>query len=185
MKSKDEIRKSGRERMRKWRRLNHEKSLEANRKWRKENPEKMKKAKKRWDDNNKERIRITDKLWRDENREKVRITNKKASLKYHKNNPEVSRHAVRIRRFRKKNNEGYFTTKEWEDLKKEHNHTCLCCKKKEPKIKLVPDHVIPLSKSGNNYIQNIQPLCERCNSIKWSKIVSLVQLRELVKEEKI
>jgi 5-methylcytosine-specific restriction endonuclease McrA len=59
-----------------------------------------------------------------------------------------------------------FTHAEWQALKALHNHTCLCCARREPVIRLTPDHVIPLAKGGGNAIDNIQPLCQPCNSAK-------------------
>lgn len=73
------------------------------------------------------------------------------------------------RRARKNNAEGSHTQDEWEELKKQYNYMCLCCKRKEPEIKLTEDHVIPLSLSGSDFIDNIQPLCKSCNSIKNKK----------------
>lgn len=73
---------------------------------------------------------------------------------------------------RKKNAIGRFTPREWQELKEEYNYMCLCCKKNEPEIKLVSDHIIPLSRNGSNYIKNIQPLCISCNSRKYNKIIN-------------
>lgn len=75
------------------------------------------------------------------------------------------------RRARKFNNGGSHTYGEWELLKKQYNYTCPCCKKSEPEIKLTEDHIIPLSKGGSDLIENIQPLCNKCNSKKNSKII--------------
>lgn len=61
---------------------------------------------------------------------------------------------------------GSFTHKEWETLKKQYNFTCPCCKKSEPEIKLTIDHIIPISKGGLNTIENLQPLCLKCNCKK-------------------
>jgi len=79
------------------------------------------------------------------------------------------------RRARKKGAEGSHTQKEWEDLKKKYNYTCLDCKKKEPEIKLTEDHIVPLNKNGSDNIDNIQPLCKNCNSKKYTKIVNFIK----------
>jgi 5-methylcytosine-specific restriction endonuclease McrA len=69
------------------------------------------------------------------------------------------------------NAEGFHTIGDWGLLKKQYGYTCPCCKKKEPEIKLTEDHIIPLSKGGSNYIENIQSLCRCCNSKKRTKII--------------
>lgn len=75
------------------------------------------------------------------------------------------------RRAIKNKAEGFHTFGEWELLKKQYGYTCPSCGKKEPEIKLTEDHIIPLSKGGSNYIENIQPLCRNCNSKKQIKII--------------
>lgn len=66
---------------------------------------------------------------------------------------------------------GFHTWGEWELLKKQYNYTCPCCKDIEPKVQLSQDHIIPLSKGGSDYIENIQPLCKSCNFKKHTKII--------------
>jgi len=70
---------------------------------------------------------------------------------------------------RKRNAEGSHTFGEWELLKRQYGYTCPACGKMEPEIKLTEDHIISLSKGGSDWIENIQPLCVKCNTIKMTK----------------
>lgn len=104
--------------------------------------------------------------------EKFAERQKRKVQKDRKDNPEKYREWDRNHRAKRRKAEGSFTKQEWENLKKKYGYVCLRCKKKEPQIKLVPDHIIPLAKKGTNYISNIQPLCEKCNGWKYTKIIS-------------
>ena len=75
------------------------------------------------------------------------------------------------RRALKLNAPGQHTQGEWETLKTQYGHRCPSCLRTAPEIVLTEDHIIPLSKGGSNYIENIQPLCRSCNSKKYTNIV--------------
>lgn len=67
------------------------------------------------------------------------------------------------RRVLKKNAVGEFSNSEWLELCQKYDNRCLRCGEQSV---LTVDHVVPLSKGGTNYIDNIQPLCLSCNSSK-------------------
>lgn len=79
-------------------------------------------------------------------------------------------------RARKLNAIGSFSPSEWNGLKERFGFMCLCCKKCEPEIKLCADHIVPLSKGGDNFISNIQPLRASCNARKWNKVIDFREL---------
>ena len=64
--------------------------------------------------------------------------------------------------------EGCVTENQWLDLCAHYvpDGTCLAC---GDTGKLTMDHIVPHSKGGTNYIDNLQPLCLRCNSQKQDK----------------
>lgn len=90
---------------------------------------------------------------------------------YHKNyctrHPDTIAHLKTRRYAREKGAEGKHTKTEWDNLKKRYNYCCAICGEKKP---LTVDHIIPLSKGGSDYIENIQPLCRNCNSKKNNKL---------------
>lgn len=83
--------------------------------------------------------------------------------KYRQENPERFAYHAAKRRALAKNAEGSFSLDEWLTLCAQADGKCLSCKQVKP---LTIDHVVPLSKGGSNYIDNIQPLCGSCNSKK-------------------
>lgn len=86
---------------------------------------------------------------------------------YCKNNPENIAHLKSRRYAREKNAIGNHSLKEWNDKKQLFENKCAICGLEK---KLTKDHIIPLSKGGSDYIDNIQPLCKNCNSKKHNKI---------------
>lgn len=76
------------------------------------------------------------------------------------------RRITEIRRTRKTQAGGSYTTDQWYILCKFYDFCCLRCNKKLPFEKLTLDHVKPVSKGGSSDIWNIQPLCNKCNRKK-------------------
>jgi len=109
----------------------------------------------------------------------IRRDSKCCSLKcikkweYKKRDKNKKKHYDRIREYKQRGAIGSHTFKEWEQLKKILNYKCQLCGKKEPDIVLTKDHIIPICKGGGNDINNIQPLCGKCNSKKGGKVLTL------------
>lgn len=97
------------------------------------------------------------------------------NAKWVRENPMQNRTKRARRRARLLNAPGSYTVDEWLGLKARYNHACLCCRRREPHIKLEPDHVIPIARGGHNTIDNIQPLCRSCNSSKKAKTIDYRQ----------
>lgn len=83
--------------------------------------------------------------------------------------PEKLAAQLARRRTRKLLAEGDFTVEDFKALCEEYGNVCLRCG--ETDVLLTPDHVIPLSLGGGNGIENIQPLCVKCNCWKNIKTV--------------
>lgn len=122
---------------------------------------------KRWRDYytaNKERVAAYKRKWATRARSKECA--RASYRKWAKANPEKTRAARHLRRARLANAKGDFTAAEFLALCEHYDNKCLCCGEIK---KLTVDHVIPLSKGGDNDIHNIQPLCKSCNSKKHTK----------------
>jgi HNH endonuclease len=125
-----------------------------NRAWDRANPEKVR-----------ERVRTYCK----------RKPEKKAEWK--RNNPEKVREHSRKRRALKQGCTEHFTEAEFQALKRQLGNRCVGCWKTKDELKvlgrkLVPDHIVAVSKGGLDDITNIQPLCQGtggCNNKKSAK----------------
>ena len=79
---------------------------------------------------------------------------------------------------RKSSAKGKHTNKEWTEKLRQYEK-CPSCNLKWDEITLRPDkrykyvwtkdHIVPLSKGDSDYIENIQPLCYKCNFKKATK----------------
>lgn len=66
---------------------------------------------------------------------------------------------------------GSFDTKAWLSKVQEMGFRCQICLITAGEAKMTIDHIIPVSKGGTNHINNLQPLCLRCNLLKRDKII--------------
>lgn len=97
-----------------------------------------------------------------------------AATRKHPTIAHGKREAARIRKARRRaitRELGSHTYQEWSDLVKRAHGRCAKCRKK---AMLTKDHIIPLSKGGDDRITNIQPLCHTCNSRKNDRIEHLL-----------
>ena len=120
---------------------------------------------------NKERVLERSKKWHILNKEK----RKEIVARWRTNNPEkwieVRKIANLNAKIKRLGLDGKISSADWESLKKKYNWTCPSCKKQEPEVKLTIDHVIPVTKGGDNHVSNLQPLCKSCNSKKYNKVI--------------
>jgi len=86
--------------------------------------------------------------------------------RYEARHPEVKQARKARYRSRLINAEGSYTIEEWRERVLQFDNRCAYCGKKSKR--LTPDHYIPLSKGGTNFIDNIIPSCLKCNQTKWS-----------------
>jgi len=148
-----------------WQKNNYNKTLKWKRDWILRHPERRKEVIKKYDTS--ERGRKRRKEWEMKNADKLREQARINSKRY-RDRLTSQRHK---RRAIIKNLKEHFTKNEWRTLKKKWNYQCLRCKRIEPEILLTPDHITPISRGGKNTIENIQPLCEKCNKWKYTKII--------------
>lgn len=150
---------------------------ELKRKHQKSNPEKYQESQQKYRETHREEINTKARERRQQDLEHYREIGRKSRDKhaeernaYQRDYGKANRDKLTLytnnRRARKLFAKGSHTDAEWQTLKAKYNFKCLCCGKQEPEIKLTRDHVRPLILGGSDAIENIQPLCARCNSKK-------------------
>ena len=94
-------------------------------------------------------------------RNPAKINAQKAA--YHAAHPEHKRAKDQAYRARKSAAAGSFTGAEWRELVARWGNVCAYDGEPGP---LEPDHRVPLSRGGTNFIENILPACRSCNGRK-------------------
>lgn len=172
--------------LKEWREKNKEHILKYQREWLKRNKEYMFKYQKeymeKWRKENKEHCIEYSKKYYQEHKEHIK--------KYHQENKEIylfnfrkydktekgkaanqRRHTKR--QARERNIINTLTAQEWADILEAHNYRCAYCDV-EFEVENMPhrDHIIPISKGGDNIKENVMPACKSCNSRKRDKILN-------------
>ena len=139
-------------------------------KYRKENPERVRERRRRYSVANKEKEIAYSRRYEADHRAQRVIK----STKWRINNPEKNR-AIKARREAvKKNAPGFFTHADIEALLIKQGGMCayhLFCPgcRGEIRHSYEIDHIVPLSRGGSNWPQNLQLLCRHCNASKNAK----------------
>ena len=161
---------------------NREKILEYRKKYRQENPEKIQKCQKEYWQENGEKLKASRMEWRKENPERHMAQ----VNKWRRNNPEkwrASRSAGKQkRRARLKLVRNDLTMTQILSQYAEQDGKCFYCGIYVG-TDYHTDHVIPISKGGENTKENIVIACPECNLMKGVKTVSeFMEYFELVTE---
>jgi 5-methylcytosine-specific restriction endonuclease McrA len=136
--------------------------------WAKADPAKARKAHKTWRDKNVEHVRkySLQKYYEQHEIQKSRRRTWKAD------NPEIVRFQTRKgaskRRARMMKAEGSFTSEDVQVLLSEQGAKCICGADFNI-VEYTIDHVVPISRFGTNWPDNLQLLCGFCNSSKYNK----------------
>jgi 5-methylcytosine-specific restriction endonuclease McrA len=175
---------------RKWYRNNLEKFREYQReyskKYYKENKEYIlenhKEYRRKYYQENKEKILAIHKIWIEENKEYILKymreywkKNKEKLKRYNKEyrkteNGKISyQRGQSKRQIREKEIVNTLTVQEWKDILRQHNFKCAYCGK-DLLDRPERDHIISISKGGNNTKDNVVPTCKSCNAKKGNKV---------------
>lgn len=132
------------------------------------NLDKIKARRKAYKIANKNSISEKGKQYRASVRDKL-LEKKKA---YYRENREKYRAYVRNRRALFREAEGVHTPEDVQKILETQKWLCAeaTCKADLRKTIRHVDHIIPLSRGGSNWPENLQCLCHRCNRSKWAKM---------------
>ena len=156
---------------------NKEKMDKYTKKWRMENPQRIKEIQKKCYQKNKEHLNEYVRKWREEhpdyakeNAKEWRKGHPEYATKWARSNPDKVREKNLKRRANGIIKKGIISQIINENIFKYGIITCEACKK-ECESNYHIDHVLPISKGGNNNYDNLQILCTKCNLQKSIKIV--------------
>lgn len=82
---------------------------------------------------------------------------------------------LRKERMRAARLKGTHTDGEWRALRNEFKNVCVRCQ--SAGLRVERDHIVPIYLGGSDSIENIQPLCARCNASKGRESINWVAIR--------
>jgi 5-methylcytosine-specific restriction endonuclease McrA len=103
------------------------------------------------------------KEYQNQNRENVQETTRR----WRANHPLASQVSGNNTRSKREGATGVITEQEWIAILEKYEHKCAACGEQR---KLEIEHITPIKLGGANAIENIQPLCHRCNTRKMQKL---------------
>jgi 5-methylcytosine-specific restriction endonuclease McrA len=167
------------ERRRKYYQANREQILERNRKWVSENPDKVLQIKRDYAERRPEVARESQRRYVQRNRELVKASarawwwaNRESQLeavrRRRKENPAIARHYKLERRAREQSAVGSFDPADVLAMHSDQGGLCAYCEV-ELNGAFHVDHMIPLSRGGSNWPDNLAITCVSCNSSKGAK----------------
>jgi len=150
-----------------WRKKHLEEQRQISREYAANHREKSRARANHWRINNPSQKHAANLQWARKNRDKAVLSN----LNWRRRNPEKGIVYANARRAREADADGSFDAEEWRVFLQAFGGKCVCCGRK---AKLTVDHIVPLSCGGTNHIENLQPLCLKCNSAKGTKTINFL-----------
>lgn len=129
--------------------------------WRHEHPDRFNENCKRWRDKNRDIYNAISSKYRSKHSDKIR--------QYIREHPDKMRAKVHNRNAMKMKAEGKFDSGDIARMLKTQRAKCYYCGKDISKSYHV-DHVVPLSRGGANYPDNLVLACPHCNESKGAKL---------------
>lgn len=148
---------------------NKDKVSEKNRRYRNEHADEWREYRAEWGRKNVDKDREYGRRWRAKDIEHTRRLARERYYRRKSIDPGAIADARHRRRAREADSEGEHTSDEFDILVKMNGGRCLSCGIHSSSVKLQRDHIVPLSKGGSSGIDNIQPLCPKCNKSKGNR----------------
>lgn len=153
------------ERNRLWARNNPDKVNALNKKWRLANPEKTKNSIIKWVKTHPEKVSEYHRRYRGKDPQAWI----ERTLKWIREHPKEDRERVHRRYIKRHGAQGIHTKADFETLCIVNDWRCTYCGCLLNDENITEDHMIPITRGGNDNIENITPCCRSCNSKKGTK----------------